>query len=199
MSVITGIVELQEDFFERAMRERDEEVQKINQKMHKVNSIYQELAALVESQQDNIDTVEETVQDAKDRVDGGLRHIEYARDRLCAMGDDSYDTPQCGNVNDVAEEDVSTSRKGNGGTKATSEASFDRLRPSSVGETEIFHWSMPFQTFHKDIKSVKNDIFGMGDDMGSFQCGNGIRCGSLADVAVPEPTHASTRGLKVNS
>lgn len=150
--------------------------------MHKVNSIYQELAALVESQQDNIDAVEENVQDAKGRVDGGLRHIEYARDRLCSMGDESYGAPQCGGFGDVAEEEISTRREGKGGTGKTSEASFERLYPSSVAETEIFHWSMPFQTFHKDIKSVKKDIVGMGDRMGSFQCGNGIQCGSLADI-----------------
>ena len=157
-------------------------MQKINQKMHTVNEIYQELAALVEGQQENIDAVEENVQDAKAGVEGGLRHIEYARDRLCAMGDEGYETPQCGGgMGDVAEEEISTPRKGNGCGK-TNDANFDRLYPSSVGETEVFHWSMPFQTFHKDIKSVQKDIFGIGNDFASFRCGDGMRCGSLADI-----------------
>ena len=170
---------IQEDFFERAVREREEEVKKISQKMQKVNDIYQELAALVEGQQENIDAVEDNVQDAKDKVEGGLRHIEYARDRLCAMGDESYSTPQCGGgMGDVDDGETST-RKEKGKKK---DDSFERMYPSSVGETEIFHWSMPFQTFHKDIKSVQKDIFGMGNGLASFRCGD-MQCGSLANVS----------------
>lgn len=166
---VCNVIYFQEDFFERAVREREEEMQKINSKMHKVNEIYQELAALVEGQQDNIDAVEENVQDAKEGVEGGLRHIEYARDRLCAVGDESYNTPQCGGgMGDVAEEDISSRRKGK--------------RSGKIHDAEIFHWSMPFQTFHKDIKSVQKDIFGMGNDLASFRCGDGMRCGSLADI-----------------
>ena len=43
----------QYDFFDKAMRER--ELEQMNTAMHKVNGIYQELAALVDTQQEHID------------------------------------------------------------------------------------------------------------------------------------------------
>lgn len=157
----------QEDFFVRAMREREEEIQKVSQKMNKVNEIYQELAALVEGQQDQFDAVEDTVHNVKDNVEGGLRHIEGARDRLCA-NDYTRSSPRCGGglgeVLDYSETPPSTQRAKGKKKKSTFE-----------------QWSMPFQTFHKDIKSAKKDFFGMvGTDISS-RCGE-IQCGSLTDV-----------------
>jgi len=170
----------QEDFFERAMREREEEINQVNQKMHKVNEIYRDLALLVEGQQEQFDALGNRVQDAKDNVEGGLRHIEYARDRLCAMGDVTFDhgSNQCGGMNDVKESEVSVREPK--GTKNTS--SYERLSSSSsVKESEVFHWTMPFQTYQKDMKSAKIDFLGLGGDLSSFRCGE-MQCGSLRDV-----------------
>lgn len=91
----------QEDFFERATRERNEEIKRISRQMQQVNDIYQELANLVDGQQEHIDVVEENMQAAKSSVDKGLKHIEYARDKLCVMGDEGYEAPQCGGMDDI--------------------------------------------------------------------------------------------------
>ena len=157
--------------------------------MHKVNLIYNELAQLVDSQQEQIDVVQENVTNAKDTVEGGLRHIEYARDRLCAMGGDGdgFEPPTCGGGDEVADDDYngtsSSTRRSNGGTNNREQTDYYRLYPSSVGESEIFHWSMPFQTFHKDIKAVQKDILGLGSDIASFRLPEKmVECGSLADI-----------------
>lgn len=168
-----------EDFFERATREREEEIKNINRNMHKVNEIYKELAVLVESQQEQIGAVQENIHGAKDTVEGGLRHIEYARDRLCAMGDDAHGSPACGGVGDVNVENESYSNRG---CTEVQKSDYTRLYPSSVGESEIFHWSMPFQTFHEDIKAVQDDIIGLGKDISSLRLPEKLECGSLSDI-----------------
>jgi hypothetical protein len=125
-----------------------------------------------------INAVEENCSDARGKVEGGLRHIEYARDRLCAKGGEGnyYETHACGGgTRDVAGQSLGQEKTGN---------NYDRLYPSSLGGEEIFHWSMPFQTFHKDMKSVKKDILGLGNDLASFRCTfpQNMECGSLADI-----------------
>ena len=49
--VLMGAAEQEEDFFERAMRERQAEVQKISDGMKKVQDIYADLAGMVDGQQ----------------------------------------------------------------------------------------------------------------------------------------------------
>eukprot|EP00523_Entomoneis_sp_CCMP467_P007596 CAMPEP_0168725916 /NCGR_PEP_ID=MMETSP0724-20121128/4401_1 /TAXON_ID=265536 /ORGANISM="Amphiprora sp., Strain CCMP467" /LENGTH=374 /DNA_ID=CAMNT_0008772717 /DNA_START=449 /DNA_END=1573 /DNA_ORIENTATION=+ len=59
----------EEDYFDRAIREREEfdasmrakEIAEINRKMHMVNNMYNDLAEMVEDQQDNIDEIEEDI------------------------------------------------------------------------------------------------------------------------------------------
>ena len=55
-----------EDFFDRALRQA--ELEKMNQSMHQVNDIYQDLAALVDVQQADIDRLEENIAEAKEHV-----------------------------------------------------------------------------------------------------------------------------------
>lgn len=57
------------DFFDQAMKER--ELENINQSMHKVNDICKELAELVDSQQDEIDTLERNTSYARSNVQAG--------------------------------------------------------------------------------------------------------------------------------
>ncbi|VEU40488.1 unnamed protein product [Pseudo-nitzschia multistriata] len=75
---------LEEDFFDRAMRERNEEVQKISTSMRKVNEIYQDLAGLVDGQQEQIDKLEDLNEEVKADTRAGLEEIQHGMWKLCA-------------------------------------------------------------------------------------------------------------------
>jgi t-SNARE complex subunit (syntaxin) len=63
---------------EEIMREREEEVRNINKGMHQVNEIYKDLADLVSFQQDQVDEVEITMEQANKNAESGLKQIEKA-------------------------------------------------------------------------------------------------------------------------
>jgi len=73
---------------EEIMREREEEVRKINKGMHQVNEIYKDLANIVSYQQDQVDEVEEHMESANKNVESGLKQIEKASaksDQACII------------------------------------------------------------------------------------------------------------------
>jgi len=63
------------------MREREEEIRNINRGMHQVNEIYKDLAHIVDSQQEQIDTVGALLEDAKGNAESGLKQVEKANER----------------------------------------------------------------------------------------------------------------------
>lgn len=63
---------------EEIMREREEEVRKINMGMHQVNEIYKDLANIVSYQQDQVDEVEAHMEAANKNAESGLQQIEKA-------------------------------------------------------------------------------------------------------------------------
>ena len=69
-----------EDFFDRAMREREKETEDINKSLHVVQNIYRELDRLVSNQQENIDLVSDQVRYARANVEVALEHLEDAND-----------------------------------------------------------------------------------------------------------------------
>jgi t-SNARE complex subunit (syntaxin) len=69
------------------MREREEEIRNINKGMHQVNEIYKDLAHIVGSQQDNVDTIETQMDDARNNAESGLSQVQQANDR--------YNNTQC--------------------------------------------------------------------------------------------------------
>lgn len=73
-----------EDFFERAMRERESDVKKIHQSMHQVNAIYQDLAGLVDDQQDQINRIAEATEESKANTRQGFEHVKHGLFGLCA-------------------------------------------------------------------------------------------------------------------
>ena len=77
-------IEEEEDFFDRAMRERQQEIQTINTKMHTVQEIYNDLAYLIDTQQEQIDDIEDTNEDTKVETKAGLEQIQYGMWALCA-------------------------------------------------------------------------------------------------------------------
>jgi len=92
--------QLEEDFFERAMRERNQEVQKISDGMKKVHEIYQDLAGLVDGQQEQIDQIEDANEDAKVNTRAGLEEIQHGMWKLCvADANNNNNTNNANNSN----------------------------------------------------------------------------------------------------
>jgi hypothetical protein len=132
--------ETKEEFFDRAMREREEEVNEIHTKMNQVNTIYQDLAALVDGQQEQIDKIAEGTEESKANTKDGLHEIRHGFFGLCvplngqvAEGDEQQDQPKAG------------------------EEGF-RVQ-------ENFQWSMPFETLADDMRAVHADVIKFGQGM----------------------------------
>jgi t-SNARE complex subunit (syntaxin) len=69
------------------MREREEEIRNINKGMHTVNEIYKDLAHIVGGQQEQVDTIENQMEDARDNAESGLSEVQKANER--------YSNSQC--------------------------------------------------------------------------------------------------------
>lgn len=69
------------------MREREEEIRNINKGMHQVNEIYKDLAHIVGSQQDQVDTIETQMEDSRNNAESGLSQVQQANER--------YNSSQC--------------------------------------------------------------------------------------------------------
>ena len=63
------------------MREREEEIRNINRGMHQVNEIYKDLAHIVGSQQEQIDTIENQMEESKINAEAGLKQVERANEK----------------------------------------------------------------------------------------------------------------------
>ncbi|CAJ1951572.1 unnamed protein product [Cylindrotheca closterium] len=74
----------EEEFFDRAMREREQEVNNIHQSMRTVNEIYQDLADIVDGQQEKIDNLADRVEESKSNTKYGLEQIQDAVMGMCA-------------------------------------------------------------------------------------------------------------------
>ena len=66
---------------EEIMREREEEIRNINKGMHQVNEIYKDLAHIVGSQQEQIDTIEQQMDDARGNAESGLEQVQKANEK----------------------------------------------------------------------------------------------------------------------
>ena len=152
----------EEDFFDRSMREREEEIGRMNTNMHKVNEIYQELAGLVDDQQEKIDRLEDHVADAKTNVESAVRHLG------CFTGREQI---MCGSSL-AFEDSVGMNPSLRHGSTATAEQMNEEYPDLRVSET--FHWYMPFETLSEDITAVQKDVLGLGKNLISnakFKCG----------------------------
>lgn len=155
------------DIFDRKMREK--ELDRMNQSMHQVNDLYQELAGMVHDQQEQIDQVDDDIVTAKANTEAGARSIHCAKDTLfCGAGGCVQD--------DVA----------NG---------FDRS--ISIGDDETFlggsemgcgdWYQTPIESINKGIEAVKGfhrELVLVGKDI----LGNG----NQDDEDVNPPTVASS-------
>jgi hypothetical protein len=143
-----GDGESKEEFFDRAMREREMEVDQIHTKMNQVNTIYQDLAALVDGQQEQIEKIGEGTEEAKANTKEGLNQVRHGFFGMCV--------PLTTDGEAAVDEETTTQE-----AAAETEAGF-RVQ-------EDFRWSMPFETLGDDMRAVHADVlkFGQGlmDDL----------------------------------
>jgi t-SNARE complex subunit (syntaxin) len=66
------------------MREREEEIRNINRGMHQVNEIYKDLAHIVGSQQEHVDSIETQMEESKVNAESGLEQVEKANEKFGA-------------------------------------------------------------------------------------------------------------------
>eukprot|EP00536_Pseudo-nitzschia_multiseries_P002383 jgi/Psemu1/5410/gm1.5410_g len=118
----------EEDFFDRAMRERNHEVKRISNSMKMVHEIYQDLAGLVDGQQEQIDQLEDLNENTKAETRAGLEEIQHGMWKLCAADRSSG----------VALLDLSDEEPGEGhgdsGGKRRESASQSKSKPLDPGE-----------------------------------------------------------------
>ena len=121
VSFLTSKEEKTEEFFDRAMREREVEVNNINKSMHQVDEIYkvrvlkrypyimiyetlalkllfsflsQDLAGLVEGQQEQIDKIAEETEYARTQTRAGLEKLQESILEMCGLEPPEQDTTQ---------------------------------------------------------------------------------------------------------
>lgn len=99
---LMGAAEQEEDFFERAMRERQAEIQKVSDGMKKVQDIYSDLAGLVDDQQEQIDKLEDLNEEAKAHTRAGLEEIQHGIWKLCAAEQHQNDGMEVNGPNDAS-------------------------------------------------------------------------------------------------
>ncbi|KAL3938329.1 MAG: hypothetical protein SGBAC_006744 [Bacillariaceae sp.] len=96
----------EEEFFDRAMREREQEVNNIHESMRTVNFIYQDLAGIVDGQQEQIDKLADRVEESKSNTKHGLEQIQEAVMGMCAPSEETRDvgdSPWSAALEDVLE------------------------------------------------------------------------------------------------
>jgi len=64
------------------MREREEEIRNINRGMHQVNEIYRDLASIVSSQQEQVDTIETQMEESRANAESGLEQVHKANEKF---------------------------------------------------------------------------------------------------------------------
>lgn len=80
-------LQLQQDRLqEEIMREREDEIRKINHGMHQVNEIYKDLAHIVGSQQEQVDQIEDKMEDARTTAQSGLDQVHAANEKYGTNG-----------------------------------------------------------------------------------------------------------------
>jgi t-SNARE complex subunit (syntaxin) len=80
--LLTAQMQMHEDrLAEEIMREREEEIRKINRGMHTVNEIYKDLAHIVGSQQEHVDSIENQMEESAANAESGLKQVQKANEK----------------------------------------------------------------------------------------------------------------------
>lgn len=127
----------EDSFCDLIMKERSTEMVEINEKMHKVNDIYKDLATLISDQQVLIDNIDKNIDDANAYTKDGVEQIDEARQ--------AYENPI---LADPFGDKLTPRDKKNKQKQAF----------ASRQERESFTLCEPFAKFQEDMKVVIHDI-----------------------------------------
>lgn len=122
---------------ESIIEERASEMLEINKKMHKVQDIYKDLAALISDQQDLIDNIDKNIDDANAYTKDGVEQIDQARQ--------AYENP-------ILADPFGDKLKPRDRRKIKKQT----LTKTNHGECSRL--CEPFAKFQEDMKTVVNDI-----------------------------------------
>jgi len=81
----------EEEYAHQVMRERESEIVNINQKMHQVTDIYNDLGQIVNGHQEQIDVIEDTMYAARDNANYGLEQLQKANGKTNSNSHLNYD------------------------------------------------------------------------------------------------------------
>jgi hypothetical protein len=183
-----------EDFYTKAMKDRQAELDKINRSMHQVNDVYKDLGFLVQKQQEPIDKLEENTDEARAYTESATRSTwdeilcfanegAFCNDQNGVTGawkirgtDIHLPAPMCGDLGfSSSKEDVTSvsASKHRETTVVTPEkpiiASDSEESPRGVAEpmqeSERSIWFNPLGHVTSEIQAVHNDIVHFGTEL----------------------------------
>mmetsp|Transcript_17701 Transcript_17701/g.27103 ORF Transcript_17701/g.27103 Transcript_17701/m.27103 type:complete len:241 (-) Transcript_17701:44-766(-) len=129
------ISQREELYSEHVMKERHKELVSINRKTQRVNEIYKDLGAIVSSQQERVDRVENMLNEAQAYTGAGLEESQQANRPY--------------NLFASVSDDDSSIRSDENHKKAERK----------------FRWTLPFETLEEDLREVTRDLEGLGSDL----------------------------------
>jgi t-SNARE complex subunit, syntaxin len=143
------------------MRERESEIVEINQKVNKVNEIYEDLAELINGQQDLIDKIDVSLEESNVYTQSGINNYEEARLRFenpiledpfgDKLGSHSKHTRAAGSHSEHQE----GRRRMRGGARSG-------VKMQRNQGQEHFDCAVPFETIQDDLKEVLRDVKSLG-------------------------------------
>lgn len=166
-----------EDFYDKAMREREEELMRMNESIHQVNDVYKNLAALVEEQQTPIDRISQEVEYSKENVEAAVN--DYGCDfgfgyQLCsAFGIDAVMDQW--NPFPVYDDSVklNETKTSDSDPVAESEKKASTAIPHEF-KIDSFLWYDSLETLTNDFIALKSDIIQAGQDI--YEQGSKLEC-----------------------
>lgn len=166
-----------EDFYDKAMREREEEIMRMNESIHQVNDVYKNLAALVEEQQPQIDHISNEVEYSKENVEAAVN--DYGcdfgfSDQLCsAFGIDA--TMNQWNPFPVHDNSVKLNETKTSDSDPAADSAKNASSPKLPDfKMDSFLWYDSLETLTNDFIALKNDIVQAGQDI--YEQGSKLEC-----------------------
>ncbi|GAX13916.1 hypothetical protein FisN_5Lh183 [Fistulifera solaris] len=157
-----------EDFYEKVMREREEELMRMNESIHQANDIYKNLAALVEEQQPQIDQVANALEYSKNNVEATVK--DYGcdfgfGDQLCsALGIE--EAMKQWNPFPAYDDKVKLTETKTADTEALAENEETACTSNLPNfKMDSFLWYDSLETLTNDFIALKNDIIQAGQNI----------------------------------
>uniref|UniRef100_A0A7S1YGT7 t-SNARE coiled-coil homology domain-containing protein n=1 Tax=Grammatophora oceanica TaxID=210454 RepID=A0A7S1YGT7_9STRA len=166
----------EEDYYDRVVREREEDMRKMNAAMHKVNDIYSDLAKLVSEQQGQIDHVEEEMRNSRAYTEVAAENFRRARAKFAAcsasLGQESsrrrglsmISSLNCGGgPKDILSDEEEYDSVISFGSPYGSDGSPTCAEPDAASESEP-PWVEPLRMMKDDMVDASHNLMGFGKD-----------------------------------